>query len=97
MSQLVNELKRCSKYANRVQIVPLTSRKGLCVHEKLKDLDGTHLHDKCEELQETKKCEHRDDECVTMLSDTISAQPMDIEELGTQAAKVKICGYYAAR
>ena len=60
MSQLVSELKKCFAFKDRVKIVALTSRKGLCVNEKIKNLDGYQLNDKCEDLNENNKCEHRD-------------------------------------
>ena len=53
-------MKKCFAFRDRVKIVALTSRKGLCVNEKIKNLDGYQLNDKCEDLNETKKCEHRD-------------------------------------
>ena len=50
MSQLVGELKKCSAYNERVKIVTLTSRKGLCVHERIKHLEVGALNEKCEDL-----------------------------------------------
>ena len=50
MSQIVSELKKCGVYKDRVKIVTLTSRKGLCVHEKIKNYESTYLNEKCEDL-----------------------------------------------
>ena len=55
MSQLVCELKKCTY---EVKIVPLTSRKGLCVHPTVsKAADVTQ---KCEDLTEKGQCPHND-------------------------------------
>ena len=40
MTQLVEELNKCDTFKGKVIMVPLASRKGLCVHEKLKNIEG---------------------------------------------------------
>jgi len=59
--------------------VALTSRKGLCVHEKIKDLESGQLNDKCEDLQDKHKCEFRDDQLTDILTDNILNEPLEIE------------------
>lgn len=98
MIQIVNELKKCRKFAGRVSIVSLTSRKGLCVHPKVKNFQSANiLTEKCEDLTEKTKCPYNDGDLTQILTQNILAEPTDIEELGSQAAKMQICGYYASR
>jgi DEAD_2 len=61
MSQLIGELKKCTSFRDRIKIVALTSRKGLCVHDKISLLESSQLNDRCEDLNEKAKCEFRDD------------------------------------
>ena len=83
MTQVVNELKKCTKFLQRVTIVPLTSRKGLCVHPKLKLTESaTALTEKCEDLTEKGKCPYNDPSLTQILSDNILNSPTDIEDLG---------------
>ena len=47
MSQFVNEVKR-TDFSSEVSIVPIISRKGMCVHEKIKDIESQSLlNEKC--------------------------------------------------
>jgi len=70
MSQLVSELKKCEEFRERgVKIVALTSRKGLCVHEKLKTMESSAmLTEKCEDLTEKGKCPYKDEQLLDILS-----------------------------
>ena len=88
MSQIVNELKKCPAYNERVKIVTLTSRKGLCVHERIKNYEVGALNEKCEDLQDTTKCPYRDSQLTQILTDNILLTPIDIEELGQLAHKM---------
>jgi hypothetical protein len=41
--------------------VPVVSRKGLCVHEKIKDIPSINsMNEKCQELNERSKCPYND-------------------------------------
>lgn len=47
ISQIVNEIKR-TDFSREVSVVPIVSRRGLCVHESLKDLQNVgQLNEKC--------------------------------------------------
>ena len=84
MIQLVNELKKCSKFANRVSIVSLTSRKGLCVHPSIKKVESVQLlTEKCEDLTEKSKCPYNDQDLTSILSTNLLTAATDIEELGS--------------
>lgn len=84
MIQLVNELKKCSKFANRVSIVSLTSRKGLCVHPSMKKVESVQLlTEKCEDLTEKSKCPYNDQDLTSILSTNLLTAATDIEELGS--------------
>lgn len=86
MIQLVNELKRCKKFSDRVKIVSMTSRKGLCVNPGVKKLESAQLMtEKCEDLTEKGKCPFNEPELTEILSSNVLAAPTDIEELGAQA------------
>lgn len=53
MSQIVHELRRCETFSDRVIIVPLVSRKGLCVHPAIKDkVEAAAINEKCEDFNE---------------------------------------------
>lgn len=83
MIQLVNELKKCKKFENKVRIVSLTSRKGLCVHPTIKKTESAaSLTEKCDDLTEKGKCAFNDAELTDILTSNILTAPMDIEELG---------------
>ena len=98
MSQLVSELKKCESFKGSVSIVTLTSRKGLCVHEKVKKVESVTLqNEKCEELTEKGNCPYNDQGLTDILTDNVLQSPIDIEELGNLANRMQICGYFAAR
>ena len=98
MSQLVSELKRCETFSDKVSIVSLTSRKGLCVHETIKKIQSaTYQNEKCEELNDKGTCPYNGQELTNLLMDNVLERPMDIEELGELAGRMEICGYFAAR
>ena len=42
ISQIVNEIKRTG-FSEEVSVVPIVSRKGLCVNEALKDITSVSL------------------------------------------------------
>jgi chromosome transmission fidelity protein 1 len=47
ISQIINEIKK-TNFSDKISVVPIISRKGLCVHEKLKEtLNVQALNDKC--------------------------------------------------
>ena len=89
MIQIVNELKKCSKFHGKVSIVSLTSRKGLCVHPTVNKCQSANLlTEKCEDLTEKGKCPFNDQDLTQILSENILTAPMDIEELGNQATQM---------
>ena len=70
-------------------MVPLASRKGLCVHEKLKNIDSVaQLNDKCEDLTEKGKCPHNDPDLTDVLATNLISSFCDIEELGKLANRM---------
>ena len=71
MSQIVGELKKCSAYNEKVKIVTLTSRKGLCVHDRIKLFELGALNEKCEDLLDTGKCPYKDAELLSILTENI--------------------------
>ena len=84
MIQLVNELKKCKKFKNKVKIVSLTSRKGLCVHPTVKKAESVgSMTEKCEDLTEKGKCPFNEADLTDILTTNILTTPADIEELGT--------------
>ena len=98
MSQLVSELKKCYIFEGKVSIVTLTSRKGLCVHESIKNIHSlNYLNDRCDELNDKGGCPYNNQDLTDVLRDNVLDRPIDIEELGNLAANMEICGYYAAR
>ena len=83
MIQLVNELKKCTKFSQRVSIVSLTSRKGLCVHPSIKNTESASmLTEKCEDLTEKGKCPYNEPDLTDILTGNILTAPTDIEDLG---------------
>jgi len=95
ISQFVNEIK---KTPFQVKVVPLISRKGLCVNEKLKDLPSLlQLNDKCQDLLDKGQCPHAEADVTEYLADLILDQPLDIEDIASKSKTMKVCGYYASR
>ena len=98
MSQLVKELGRCEQFRDRVSIVPLTSRKGLCVHEQVGKIDSVQMMtEKCEDLTEKGKCPYNDPDLTSIITQNILTRPLDIEDLSEMSQRMQICGYYGAR
>ena len=78
-----------------MKIVPLTSRKGLCVHESVSKAND--VTQKCEDLTEKGQCPHNDQQMVSMLASNITSSIQDIEEIGTLAHQMQVCGYFGCR
>lgn len=99
ISQFINEIKKVPFFCERLVVVPLTSRKGLCVHPKIKlEENLTRLTDRCQDLCESKNgCLHADREYLPFLEDHLIEETHDIEELAQRAQQHQICGYFAAR
>ena len=71
ISQIVNEIKR-TKFSDEVTVVPIVSRKGLCVHENLKDVASLSLiNERCQDLTEKQKCPYKDSELTEIMSTNI--------------------------
>lgn len=73
MSQFVNEIKR-TEYSEEVSVVPIVSRKGLCVHEKIKDIESQSLiNEKCQDLCEKQSggCPYNDQQLTEIMSTNI--------------------------
>ncbi|CDW73958.1 atp-dependent rna helicase [Stylonychia lemnae] len=97
ISQIINEIKR-TEFADQISVVPIISRRGLCVHEKLKDITNSALlNEKCQDLTEKSNCEYNDQKLTDIISDSIVDKVHDIEEIGNLASSLKICGYFGSR
>ena len=63
MNQLVSELKKISAFKDKIKVVALTSRKGLCVNPKVKKIESAMmLTEQCEDLTEKGNCPYKDEE-----------------------------------
>jgi hypothetical protein len=64
-------------------VIPLISRKGLCVNDKFKNVDNvTSLNEKCQDLcEKAPGCNHRDPEYLELISSHLAEKHHDIEEL----------------
>ncbi|TNV83211.1 hypothetical protein FGO68_gene2312 [Halteria grandinella] len=97
MSQIVNEIKR-TQFSAEVSVVPIVSRKGLCVHENMKDIPYVSLlNERCQDLCEKSKCPYNDHDLTEIMANYILEKPQDIEEIGQYAKDTKICGYFSSR
>jgi hypothetical protein len=71
ISQIVNESKK-TDFSDKVSIVPIISRKGLCVHEKIKDSPSVSLlNERCQELCEKSGCPYNEQQLTEIMSDRI--------------------------
>ena len=72
MNQLVSELKKIDAFRDKIKVVALTSRKGLCVHPKVKKIESSLLlTEKCEDLTEKGNCPYKEEELNQILASNI--------------------------
>ncbi|KAH7103380.1 DNA repair helicase [Auriculariales sp. MPI-PUGE-AT-0066] len=102
LSQLKGELLK-TPGGKTTRIVPLASRKNLCINDDLRR-SGVDIDEGCRSMlsgDKGKRCPHLppSDEVSQMLDfrDHILASPKDIEELVTLGQELKTCPYFASR
>lgn len=91
----------------RIKYLPLGSRKQLCIHEPVAELnDLSAINERCKELQQDKdhSCPYmpssqseEDTLKVQRLNDLAVADIHDIEDLNLLGTRVGVCPYYATK
>ncbi|KAJ1971307.1 ATP-dependent DNA helicase chl1 [Dimargaris xerosporica] len=104
LTQLVREIRK-TDYAASAKVIPLGSRKSLCINERVQRLNPIqHVNDTCLDCQKKTTPAHR--RCpyfpaepgqLTQFQDHALAEVHDIEDLVTLGKQLKVCPYYGAR
>ncbi|KAJ1973187.1 ATP-dependent DNA helicase chl1 [Dimargaris verticillata] len=104
LAQLVREIRK-TDYAASARVIPLGSRKSLCINERVQRLNPIqHVNDACLDCQKKTTPAHRrcpyfptDPSQLTQFQDHALAEVHDIEDLVTLGKQLKVCPYYGAR
>eukprot|EP00347_Sterkiella_histriomuscorum_P014288 403361448 len=98
LKQISQKAKSLGQSSNNHHQLNSLQQKGLCVHEKFKDIASTNLlNEKCQDLTEKSKCIYNDQELTDIFSNIVLEKVQDIEEIGKSASELKICGYFGSR
>lgn len=105
-SQLAQLRSELLKTSHKSRIVPLGSRKNLCINEELraKGDTATELDEGCRELLNEKKGKrcpylppHDAEHQILEFRDHVLATPRDIEDLVTLGKELETCPYFGSR
>ncbi|RMZ91930.1 hypothetical protein DV736_g824, partial [Chaetothyriales sp. CBS 134916] len=102
-----NHNRNGNRFEESVKHLPLSSRKNLCINEKVLKLSSTAaINERCLELQKPgtpkdHKCPYlptkKDGEAVASFRDLALARVRDIEDIAFLGKEAQICPYYASR
>ena len=101
-SQLSQTLKELGKtfFKDKIKAIPLSSRKQLCINEKIKKYTGDKLNEKCKDAVKESKCVYMKKNEPTFfhpLRLMTTGKIVDLEDIAKLGNRFKRCPYYGTR